>query len=443
MAGFLNQWIVLTTLLIVPAAASAAEINAIDLQGNVFSIDTSSGSYTQLGSSSLLFAHSLSRTPDGALHVIASEGGSTQLFEIDGQSYQPVLPGIEIVLDRNGGGLAFSSNAVGYSVGRVVGPHPILTRIELDSRTSSSVDFIQSDFDLSGLVFRDDGMLMSVAMDYNGVPGQQATLVEINPSDASIRTIAALSGMSARELGGLVITNEGAYFVGARETSDVSEIWSIDLYTGQHSLRSTVTGIVGLSGVAAPIPEPSVALLLGLGLVALAAQRRRISALWIVPLAVAIFASSPVVAQEIGQLVETACLSGELTAEACEQLRECLDDPGECENSSTATESSLMASSMSESTTEEGPAALFAVTGTSLRFRADRTQSPMLSPNGTWISFDSTSGSQRTRLALFGDGTASGSAITFPSGPTSSLNAGVDDAGLVSATAAQTSAPQS
>ena len=287
MASFLNQWIALTMLLIVPAAASAAEINAIDLQGNVFSIDTSSGSYTQLGGSSLLFAHSLSRNPDGGLHVIASEGGSTQLFEIDGQSYQPVLPGIEIVLDRNGGGLAFSSNTVGYSVGRVVGPHPILTRIELDSRTSSPVDFIQSDFDLSGLVFRDDGMLMSIAMDYNGVPGQQATLVEIDPSDASIRTIAALSGMSARELGGLVITNEGASFVGARGTGDVSEIWSIDLYTGQHSLRSTVTGIVGLSGVATPIPEPSVALLLGLGLVALAAQRRRISALWMVPLAVA------------------------------------------------------------------------------------------------------------------------------------------------------------
>ena len=38
---------------------------------------------------------------------------------------------------------------------------------------------------------------------------------------------------------------------------------------------------------------------------------------------------------------------------------------------------------------------------------------------------------------------ASRSAITFPSGPTSSLNAGVDDTGLVSATAAQTSAPQS
>ena len=384
----------LALTLLISGPSHSAQILAIDIAGNIHSVDPETGSFATLFGVNLGRARGLDRTPGGDLYTTSLEGAGRRLYKINENDFsvQPVGEDLGATAKE----FAFQSDAVVLVTTDAGSALPVLLRLDLAADSIELIDFIRTDLDITAIEIRSDGALVGIQVDHSD--DGSASLVEINPQTAELRTIANLSGINARDLGGIVTTETGAYFVSSSVNGVVSHIWSLDLYTGEHSLRSTVVGIEAIVGVALPIPEPGSALLMGLGLFCLSAIRKNGRNVYgVLAFLSAVFAQ-PAIGTEISQLLGKACESGEVSPESCAQLWSCIEDPEGCSAGSNSATESL--GSIEPFGGEVG-AMMAPVSGSSIAFRVNRSESPMMSPDGNWGGFDELNGIVRVhRYAL-------------------------------------------
>lgn len=307
----------------VPLPAIAISILGIDINGDMHSISTETGAYTTLGSTGLDPPDSLERAPDGQLYAV-SRDAPTSLFAIDEDDFSIAAVASGNVLTGGVGGLAFAFDDLAFGTTRSILSPARLFQIDLSAGTLTAIGLIGEDEDIFALTLRDDGMLLGVAR-------QSGSLLEIDPTTAATTVVSNLTGISVADFGGFVQTSEGLFFANSTLDGSVNEIWSVDPYTGAHVLESTISGLPGLKGLAT-IPEPSAAVLIGLGLTMLAAgeSRRRVHLLTIAALSA--FAALPpsASADEIEDFLNKACSSGMIGEAECEEMLACLEDPASC-----------------------------------------------------------------------------------------------------------------
>ena len=424
----MTRFLLLLILLSCPTALHAATILGIDSNGDVHSISTLDGSFTTVGATGLSSAHTLARSPGGSLYTFSGVGDN-EVHLIDESDFSVSTVARGNTITGGEGGLAFVSETMAYATTRAPGPFPFLLALDLTSGTLVGSQVLSVQNDISALTLRNDGMLVGIGRESND-------LLAINPVNASISVIANLSGLTVLNTGGLAQIDGVAYFATSLAGAGAdTEIWTIDLYTGAHSLEATVTGLAGITGIAA-IPEPGTALLLGLGLTLLTRQRQKTVLATLIlagPFGLAVLPAS---AGELDDILGEFCKSGFLDGDVCQELFACLEDPASCAGPSAANPSAFSAASSSGG----GMAVtMVPVAGASIDFRVDNSENPRLSPSAARIAFDELNGPQRTHRAVFGDGVPGGTQAPSPNsfGAHSTILGGIDDGGLIVGTRSQ------
>jgi len=438
------SFVSLTAVALSVGDVNAASIVGIDHSGNIHLISTETGSFSTLGSLGLPRTHGLSRAPSGDLFTISSDDeGADTVRRIDEGDYSSVTVASSPGLTYGLGGIAFTSDVHAFITTRAYEDYsPLVGEADLGAGTASGIAFLEGFLDdILTIAMRDDGMLVGISSDFST---DTNALVEINPVTARVTVIAQLVGVHAEAFSALTQTADGAFFVNSSVQGDVSEIWSIDLYTGSHQLESTISGLPGITGLA-PIPEPTGATLIFLGLSFLASRRRSrkliVIGLICVPLCLHSLQGSASELDEIVDLLDAACKEGALGESDCTLLRACIEDTGQCSEGSLEALSSFSESGGLEEEEGGASAAMAPITGASIQFRVDNSANPMLSPSGDRIAFEETNGPVRVHRAVFGDGIPGGSEAPAPDafGSRSNLIAGIDDSGFVAGTRSQTS----
>lgn len=265
----------ISLLIIVVLRASNADAIAvlgIDHTGGIHLISTETGSYSTLGSLGLPRTHGLSRAPGGGLFTISSDdAGVDTVRRIDESNFSSTVVASGTGLTYGLGGIAFTSDDHAYITTRAYQPNsPLIGDADLVARTVKGTAFLEGFFDdILTVVVRDDGALVGIANDYTT---DTNALIQINPVSARVTVISQLVGVHSQAFCALAQTGDGAYFVNSSVYGEVSEIWSIDLYTGSHALEARISDLSGITGLA-PIPEPNTAMMIGLGLCLLASRR--------------------------------------------------------------------------------------------------------------------------------------------------------------------------
>lgn len=235
---------------------------------DLYSVSETDASVTLVGNTGLTIG-GMEFYTDGFLYGITGGSGAT-LYRIDPSNAQAteIGPlGIGFVFE---GALAFAPDGTLYGANGDSAGNPQLFTIDLDTGAGSIIGTISNPpHDVNGLAWRSDGMLV-------GLDGNTNTLIEIDPSNAASSVITALTP-SAGNAGGMAVLGGVGYFAtGGPVVNGSNELYTFDLFTGEHTLvggfpGDIITGI-GMAGLAAPEPGSLSLLVLG-GLIA--GSRRR------------------------------------------------------------------------------------------------------------------------------------------------------------------------
>jgi outer membrane protein assembly factor BamB len=235
---------------------------------NLYWVSETDASVTLIGNTGLTIG-GMELYTDGLLYGITG-GSSATLYRIDPSTAAAteIGPlGLSFVFE---GALAFSPEGVLYGTNGDSAANAQLFRIDIETGAATVVGTMSNPpHDVNGLAWRSDGMLV-------GLDGNQNVLLAIDPATANSSVIANLDP-SAGNAGGMTVFGDTGYFAtGGSVVGGTNELYTFDLYTGEHALvggfpADVITGL-GMSALAA-VPEPgSIALL---ALAGLAMTRRR------------------------------------------------------------------------------------------------------------------------------------------------------------------------
>jgi len=206
---------------------------------------------------------------DGFLYGITGGTGAT-LYRIDPSdaAATEIGPlGLGFVFE---GALAFSTDGVLYGTNGDSAGNPQLFTIDMETGAATVIGTISNPpHDVNGLAWRRDGMLV-------GLDGNTNTLIEIDPLNAASTVITTLTP-SAGNAGGMTVFGGTGYFAtGGSVVGGTNELYSFNLFTGEHTLiggfPEAITGL-GMSALAA-VPEPASVWLLALASLVAASRRR-------------------------------------------------------------------------------------------------------------------------------------------------------------------------
>jgi hypothetical protein len=264
MDAFVRIFIVLFVALPVLAANAHSHIYGIVSDtSELYSISDVDGTAELIGDAGDLFLAGLDFRPsDGFLYGF----NAIDLIRIDARDASAVVVGPHGLNSLYEGGLAITSNDVAYGLNKQSSTSmgPDLFSVNLDTGHATVVANLgNAMYDINGLAWRSDDKLV-------GIDRPRNALLEIDPLTGNNKIISLLVP-SLGAIGGLAGDGRHGYFTTAPPLlGGTNEIYTIDFFTGEHSLigslgpRFEVSGISGL----AFIPEPSAILLAAVALVA-------------------------------------------------------------------------------------------------------------------------------------------------------------------------------
>jgi hypothetical protein len=240
--------------------------------GMLYEISTDDASIHEIGSTGLGNLASLEFDSLGNLYGFTS-GSSASLYLIDPADASVTRVGslgADFVFEA---GLAIGADGVAYGTNLRNSSFPKLFSISLDTGAVTTIGTIAgAPHDINGLALRDDGMLVGLDRETNA-------LLEIDPLTATSSIISIIDA-KVGSVGGMTVAGAMAWFSTAGPESSTpgsNELYSFDLYTGEQTLVGGFSGSIGGAGISglAVVPEPSTAMLVGLGFSILAVRRRR------------------------------------------------------------------------------------------------------------------------------------------------------------------------
>jgi hypothetical protein len=172
------------------------------------------------------------------------------------------------------GGLTIAPNGTAYATQMGYSLEAFLFKIDLDTGAATRVGQLtnQNEYDINGLAWRSDGMLV-------GLDRASNSLLAINPFTCATSVIAPVPSFTA-SVGGMTASGDtGFYATGWKNESQYdgsNSLYSFDLFTGASTLIGTFPQTIGLgiTGLAiVPVPEPFTAVLALLGVPAVTLRR--------------------------------------------------------------------------------------------------------------------------------------------------------------------------
>jgi hypothetical protein len=241
-------------LVLAAAAAFAADARAQTLigvrwdWGALHSISTVDATSTPFGVLAGPHLGDLVRSHDGFLYAIHTNA-LPYLVRIDpvtGTNTVVGMLGLEAVVH---GAIAIREDGIAYGFSAVTPfAQPWMFRIDLATGAAFGlIPLTAGLFDINGAVFRSDGLIAAI----DSVPN---ALVTIDPQ-TGVRTVVQVLTPAIGGNGGLAVKNGIAYFTTSGPGGfypGSNELWTIDLYSGAHSLVGSLGSIgdgVGISGI--------------------------------------------------------------------------------------------------------------------------------------------------------------------------------------------------
>jgi len=261
------------------ARNARAQLFAVDWDsGNLYAVSTSNAALTLVGNTGIVGPSGIAEiefSPSGTLYGFSAGLGLQTLYTINpatavatpiGQS------GLNFVAE---GGLAFAPNGTAYATENVVNNSTDqLFTINLATGAASIVGTISGgNRDINGLAYRSDGQLIGLDRTTN-------SLLIIDPTTA-VATQLAVVPSTVGGAGGMTVLNGIGYYSTSGPGGTIpgsNMLYSFDLFSGASTPIGTFNGTItgtGISGLAAPVPEPSTFALAALGAATLLAARRR------------------------------------------------------------------------------------------------------------------------------------------------------------------------
>lgn len=233
--------------------------------GSVVSIDETTGEVTTLGSSGIIFANSLARSPNGVIYTIgrASDSVTYRLYSVD-HSTGAGTPGPSVTLpgtSPDADALAFSPSGTLHAMDL----NDNLYTVDVSTGVGtflSHVGVLGQPIGINGMAFAADGTLYGWGVERFG-------LIRINPTTGAFTDVSSTAGAGAF-IQGLAFGSDGTLY-GAR-----TALWRINTATGvATSLAADPLG--DIRGIVF-VPEPSSLLLVGWGslLLLFVQQRQRL-----------------------------------------------------------------------------------------------------------------------------------------------------------------------
>ncbi len=230
---------------------ASAALLGVSTNGNTYSINTTTGAATLLGTNSGSSFHGVSRNSAGIYY--AQDWGNafqflslTQINPTTGQKGPDIGAGTVLVQD-----MAFSPSDVLYSLGDDSGPDTLRT---IDVTTGAATDISRLNAYSGGMAFVGGTLYASGA-------GNGLVTIDL--------TTGAQTDVNGSVAGGWTgMTYDSGVLYG----TDGSNLYSINTTTGVQTLIGN-TGASGLHGLAPSLPEPASLGLLAIG--GIAALRRR------------------------------------------------------------------------------------------------------------------------------------------------------------------------
>ena len=238
------------TFVAAPAAFGGQLFGVHYNTGDLYSVSTVDASLTLIGSTGLHLA-GLDLHTDGFLYGI-TPGSSATLYQVDPSNANatPVgALGIGFVFE---GALVIAPDGTGYGAHGDSAGNPQLFEVDLGTGAATVIGTISSPpHDIAGLAWRSDGMLV-------GLDSSTNALLEIDPTNANSSVIGGVSPQVGNAGGMAVLDGTGYFATGGPVVGGSNELYSFDLFTGQHTLvggfGAPITG-VGMSGLAAAEPS--------------------------------------------------------------------------------------------------------------------------------------------------------------------------------------------
>jgi len=237
--------------------------------GNLYTINPATAAPTLVGATGITRIDDMAFGPDGNLYATtnsSSNAGGSRLFRINPATAAPTLIGAMGVTQFEGA-LAFRSTGVAYGAGQNATD---LYTINLGTGVATVIGTMAGR-DVSGWLFRSDGTLIAM----EGTTG--SNLYSINLTTFATTNIAPIPTIGG--IGGMTMMGTTAYLATGLREGGTNSLYTFNPFTGATSLVGSF-GLSGdgVSGLAAPIPEPATATLLatiGSALGGLFARRRR------------------------------------------------------------------------------------------------------------------------------------------------------------------------
>ncbi len=240
----------LSALLLWPGAAWAQSQDLIGIDwdtGELFSIDPGTAAMTSIGLTGVTSCCALETTLDGTTYLFDS-GSSSALSTVNVSTAVTTGVGPLGIGQVFEGALAFSFAGIPYGTNQGFASTPNLFTLDTTSGSASIVGTMGTSHDINGLAWRGDGMLVGMDRITN-------SLMLIDPGTASISLLAPLTP-TVGTVGGMAVLDGTAYFNTSGPAGSFpgsNELWTVDLYTGLHSLVGSFAGTVsgtGISGLA-------------------------------------------------------------------------------------------------------------------------------------------------------------------------------------------------
>jgi hypothetical protein len=233
--------------------------------GNLYTVSTSNAALTLVGNTGIVGSGEIEFSPSGTLYGF-STGSASVLYTINPSTAAatPIGPlGLSFVFE---GGLAFSPGGIAYGTNGGSASTAQLYTINLATGSATVVGVLSAgEHDINGLAYRSDGNLI-------GLDRVTNALLVINPATAAVTKLADVPS-TVGAVGGMTVLNGIGYYntsgpVGSPPGSNT--LYSFDLFTGTSTPIGNFNGVItglGISGLAASVPEPASLTLLGIGIV--------------------------------------------------------------------------------------------------------------------------------------------------------------------------------
>lgn len=222
--------------------------------GEVYTIDTTTGVATLVGTPGVTNMHCIAFDDEGVLHGLEADFLGTYLWELDPDADTATFIGSTGSTSIEGGMTYDPSTDLFYSKWQV-GTGSTSELITIDPVTGLGTVIgsmgVSDLADINGLTFLPDGTLLA----FDGAfPGPSSLLHEVDPSTGVTTEIGPTGEVPNSGVGGLAYDPDTEMLY----MSNAVELWSIDPTTGEGTLigpHGIVDLVVGLSVL--PDPEPS------------------------------------------------------------------------------------------------------------------------------------------------------------------------------------------